>query len=137
MKARRRRGRAALVALVLAALAIPALALAVKPKPGPWAGRTDQDHAISFKVNSSRTKVKNLKVELDANCTSGSINVDREFQYGVRIRDSKFSFRGDDTKVNGKFTTRRRAKGTVRLEGTFPLGGDCDSGKRDWTARPD
>jgi len=121
---------------VLAALVIPALALAVKPKPGPWALGTDQDHRISFKVNSNRTKVKNLKVEIDANCSSGSINVDREFQSAARIRDSKFSFRGDDTKVSGKFTTRRRAKGTVHLEGAFPLVGDCDSGKRDWTARP-
>lgn len=103
-----------------------------------------------MKFSVSGNKVRGLTVGFDVTCASGaglgeSVSVGGTFV----IRDGRFSGTkhitstvnpADTAKVTGRFTSPRRASGTVRLrvtyanEGVEGVGGVCDTGTLKWSA---
>jgi hypothetical protein len=113
-----------------------------------YAGKTSQGHAIRFHVSDDRRRVTGMKVRLTAACrlTVGSSTESTFPLAGLpkfRLRHGEFGKTLEQTKlgvyeeknVRGA-RTGRAFKGTVRYQ-TSSLGGNCDSRRVGWTARPE
>jgi hypothetical protein len=131
---------AAAVGLALAvALALPAVA--ATPKSGSWSGSTKQGRSISFKVTPGGGKVKKLRFGFRGRCDNGATTTgSASFPGPFKVVGGKFTARGGDSVVRGTFTSRTRARGTLRQRSsmfdpvTFRTV-QCTSGRVRWTAR--
>ncbi len=131
---------AATLGLVLAAaLVLPATA--ATPKRGSWSGSTDQNRSIDFRVTRGGKKVKDLEFGFKGRCDNGArTSGTSKFAGKFPVRDGRFRAKAGDSVVKGKFTTRKKAKGILRWEGSFfdPFtfrSSECTSGRVDWRAR--
>jgi hypothetical protein len=118
-------------ALAVGLLAVSPLAAteAAKPKKGgSYRGKTSQDWKVSFKVSSSGKRVKAFASSVTLSCDQGGgpYTETRTFlpPGSARVRKGgRFSREvspGDGTtyKYKGRFTSRRRAKGTLTMGST-------------------
>lgn len=153
---RRRAGRTLLGAglLALALGLIPAEA--AKPRQGSrFAGKTSQGEPISFRVAGDGKHVRRLKVRLRMTCSnaSGSLTSNREatfrqrskflalnkdgtFSGDVRVRPARGSeVTGGRFAANGRFSSKRRARGAVQERLRLTEGLRCDTGEIHFRAR--
>jgi hypothetical protein len=147
------------VAGVSATLVFCAVALAVTPKRGHYHGVTsgqgpnidgEQDRTVNFKVSFNGKKVTGFEVAYNAGC-AGSINTTSEIRgsfvissHGRFAGTGKLDGRADlgTGKVTGKFTSSRKASGTVRMRYIYDGEGgvegsaseQCDTGILKWSA---
>ena len=130
----------AVLGLVLTvALVFPAVA--ATPRSGSWSGKTRQGKLISFKVTPGGGKVKRVQFGFRGHCdngasTTGSVSMPGPFP----VSGGKFTARGGNSVVRGTFTSRTRARGTLRQRGTFfdPASFrqvPCTSGRVRWSAK--
>ena len=125
-----------LIALIAALALVPAIALAATPKGGSWSGDTRQNKSISFKVDNG--KVKKLKVGWKASCGGAKLDSQTTFGGKYAVTDGKFTAKSTNGTVKGTFTSKRKAKGTLRFKQQVFTGfgyESCDSGKVRWTAK--
>ena len=135
-----------LVSVVALALAVPAHA-AVRPTPGTYAGKAG-GVAVSFRVTSARTLQKLRTGRLIARCADGR-------RVGVKLQATgsrwtvaarRGAYRstvgvGNATRrgtlwVRARFTSRTRARGTIRNRFRYRATGiACDTGTRRFTVR--
>jgi hypothetical protein len=129
---RMRRGVAALA--VVALLIAPLAALALTPKSGGWSGQSSQGKSVSFSVG--RGKVRNVHFSWRANCSFGSAAGTTTLSKPLSINgNNHFSYSSSGTTFNGKFTSKRQAKGTLSYKFTdYGTGGTCSSGRVGWHA---
>lgn len=148
--------RGAVALLLGALLLLPSAALAAKPKPGHYSGTTEQGEPIAFDVQkprqdpfdpyiegTKRTKkrrVLNLEWAVDAPCESGStVQAGGILPGSEKVsRKGKFSYAVSlafTVEAKGKFTTKTKAKGTLRYTIFTASNGYCDSGSVSWQAR--
>jgi hypothetical protein len=131
---------AAAVGLALAAaLVVPATA--ATPKAGSWSGSTKQGKSISFKVTPGGAKVKGVKFGFKGRCDNGATTTGTaNFSGKFNVNGGEFTARGGTSVVKGEFTTRRKAKGTLKGRSQFfdPITYRtvrCTSGKVRWNAK--
>jgi hypothetical protein len=130
---------AALGLVLTAALVLPAVA--ATPGSGSWSGKTRQGKSIGFKVTPGGGKVKKVKFGFRGHCdngasTSGTVSMPGPFT----VSGGTFTAKGGSSVVRGTFTSRTKARGTLRQRGTLfdPVSlrqVSCTSGKVRWTAR--
>jgi hypothetical protein len=144
------------VALVLGALLLlPVFALAAKPKPGLYSGTTEQGEPVTFEVQrgagegsvdqylegrSKKRKVRNLEWAVEAPCESGqTVQAGGILGEAEKVRKKgKFSYERSldfTIAVEGKFTSKTRAKGRLRYTISTASDGYCDSTWVSWQAR--
>ena len=141
-----RGSRRGAVLLVLGALfLLPGSALAAKPKPGHYSGTTEQGSPIGFEVQKKgkkKRKARNLDYTVEAPCESGSaVDAGGLIPFSDKIsKKGKFSlgvFLDFTVEVEGKFTSKTRARGTLRYTVLTGLHGYCDSGAVSWQVQRD
>jgi hypothetical protein len=136
-------------------LLLPVSALAAKPKPGLYSGATQQGKPVTFEVQrgaredsvgqylegrSKKRKVRNLEWAVDAPCQSGqTVPAGGILGEAEKVRKKgKFSYEVSldfTIEVEGKFTSKTRAKGRLRYTISTASNGYCDSGWVNWQAR--
>jgi hypothetical protein len=113
-----------------------------------YAGKTSQGQAIRFRLSDDRTRISELKVRLTATCQLTNIDAATSDTFPLSS-PTKFRLRHGEF---GRLVTRRYAgvyeERKVRGERkghaftglarylTSSLGGNCDSERVNWTARP-
>jgi hypothetical protein len=155
----------AAVALLL--LVAAATALAVKPKAGTWTGTTSQSlpipsPALTFQVSSGGLTIVNFEPVFQGSCTKPgspamtSPVITTDAGRNVPITKSKFHASASNGKihsgsvtlatasdqVHGKFTSKKKAKGTYSVTFKFNnnaakyglAGYTCKTGTVSWTA---
>jgi hypothetical protein len=125
--------------LLAAALVLPAVA--ATPGGGSWSGKSRQGKPIGFKVTPGGGKVKKIKFGFRGHCdngasTTGTVSMPGPFP----VSGGKFTAKGGSSVVRGAFTSRTKARGTLRQRGTLfdPVSlrqVSCTSGKVGWTAK--
>ena len=138
-----------------ALLLLPVSALAAKPKPGHYSGTTQQGDPVTFEVQrgahedsvdqyiegrSKKRKVRNLEWAVDASCESGqTVQAGGILDEAEKVsKKGKFSYELSldfTIEVEGKFTSKTRAKGRLRYTISTVSNGYCDSGWVNWQAR--
>jgi hypothetical protein len=117
---------------------VPVAALALTPKDGAWTGQTSQGKSISFLVKSNGSKVKSVRFGWKANCGGGSVSATTTLSGPANINNQdRFVLSSGNTVVKGKFTSKRRASGTLRASQTIygPFGPtQCSTGRISWNA---
>ena len=146
----------AAMAVVVATIVVTAVAVAATPHTGRFTGATTgqgktiklvQDRSVRFRVGSGGTKIRGLTVGFKANCPSGTIESDHTAISGTfAVKGGRFSGTGHidgggTAAVKGRFTTPRKANGTLRMRPVVSdLGVEsmpperCDSGTLKWSA---
>jgi hypothetical protein len=129
--------------MLICFLSITAAAGAAGPKAGKWESTYVQlGYELSFRV--SKGKVKKFGGYVLEQCdgsstrTQTAVSVDK----AMKIKNGKFSVREKVTDsgvtvittVKGRFTSRKKAVGTVRSE-SIVAGSTCDTYKLDWKAK--
>lgn len=143
MKSRLRITIAVLSPLALAAVlagAPPAVgdvgqASAVTPKAGAWKGRTADGENLSFRVSGKY--VTKFTFRWSAVCDVGEVSATTKLAK-LRIRKGRFALTNTTTTVKGAFTSKKRAKGTLRVQQRIFNGvnySTCDTGRVAWTAK--
>lgn len=119
----------------LAALVVAAPANAAKPKPGFWfselVDRNDEDNLSSIQFNVAKNRKKMTQVTIYWQCRgqSGYYSF-RNPPIPIGIKKSKFKLVGattpptgqstKDFTLKGKFTSRKKAKYSMKLKGCGP-----------------
>jgi hypothetical protein len=129
---------------VLAALLLASgSALAAKPKPGHFSGTTDQGRPIDFKVKKKgkkKRKAGSVELDIGAQCPIGSAFAQGTLPgFDTVSKKGRFSLDfvpdfGETVDVDGEFTSRTSAVGTLRWTWDSP-DGFCDSGTVNWQAQ--
>jgi hypothetical protein len=126
-----------------------AVALAATPHPGHFTGKTssaNRPRAMTFRVAAN--KIRGMEISYELNCGGARVGTQPDSVIGTFvIRGGRFSgtrhlASADSTAtVTGRFTTPRKASGTVRLHITITGEGEeggpdqhCDSGTLRWSA---
>jgi hypothetical protein len=130
----------------------PVAGAAVKPKNGKYTGKVGSFSRISFKVDGRR--VKKLAAGVNAACQDTFGTITRFTELAIKLGKGKsrikkngtFKGSGEDEngtawKVKGKFTSRKRARGTFEAS-AFVFGGippffssELCSGSEKWKAK--
>jgi hypothetical protein len=147
MASRRALGPASAALALLACVVVVWPAQAADPRKGTrYAGKTSQGYKISFRTSRDGTHLRKLRVTLLVYCrrntlfslrkarfrqTTPFIDVRKSGRFGGRVKiagDAVYEIRSGRVKVSGRFTSKRRGRGTV-LE-TLKLSEDirCTSG---------
>jgi hypothetical protein len=126
---------------------------AAPTKRARYAGKTRQDLPVSFRVSRSGKKLVRFRVTLEVECSGGDVtsvrqvrfrqatdfiqvNRDDTFSGDTRIRgDRGDEVRGGRLAVNGRFVSRRRARGSLHERLRVADGLRCDSGRVRFTVR--
>ena len=103
---------AAVVAAVAFSIPTDAGAKGSKPKSGNYSGKTAQKLPVSFTVKNG--KVKKAQWTVGAGICEGT-----KFQTSKSVKvnkKGKFSIREDNSKLTGKFVSKKKVKGKARVD---------------------
>lgn len=135
-----------LVLCLLAFCALPSIALALTHTISWHAKTSSATIYIGYKIRSGKPKVI-VTFEFNnvpATCAGyGSTAVSNTFAKRIKVgplgrfHASEVTNGGRVTyTVRGRFVTRHKAKGTLRVKGTVPGCQSADTGRVAWTAKP-
>jgi hypothetical protein len=111
---------------------------------GRYKGRTSQGRSISFRLVRGGTKIAHLNTSTSINCSQGRLVTKMSFanlevKKSGRFADALSSVDPSGWEVGtvkGKFRSRRRATGTLTVDGAFPGSvGTCGVHRFSWVAR--
>jgi hypothetical protein len=140
-----------LVAAALAVLVVvPLAAGAALPGGGKYAGKSDDGHTVTLRLNANAKLVKRLRVNYSVDCDDGQSGHTYTDILNAKVR-SDHTFRASGTytgsgdgsqnafKVTGKVSSRK-ATGTFSLVATSKPDADrnvvkCKTGKLTWSAK--
>jgi hypothetical protein len=110
-----------------------------------WFGPVDPNGTVGFNVRKTSTgkKVKKFTwVDVPMTCSDGAHLSDVQFLFAMPVKQGEFKGKAVNDVINptatataaGKFVSKKKARGTLRVQGD--LGGltGCDTGKRPWKA---
>ena len=129
--------------VVLCFLALGAVAGAATPQGGKWkATYVELGYELSFTVSKGKVKKFGGFVLEQCSGSSGRTQTAVSVDKAMRIKRGKFSVREKVqdrgvtliTTVKGRFTSRRKAVGTLRAE-SIVAGARCDTYELDWKAK--
>ena len=126
-----------ILCLIVPALAIPATpASALTPRDGSFLGRTSARAPVKFTVLPGGRAVRGFVVRVRYRCATNSPVVSARFApaRSLRVRRGAFSGRDGFVVVRGRFVSRTRARGTVRVARRLSSRTVC-RGRATWTAR--
>lgn len=139
--------RLTVLAAVAALLTAAAVAVAATPKGGTFKagkGQVQRGYDLKFTVNKKGTKITGLVARVLEDCSGASTStvttVGPDLSWAVKR--GKFSGRKKETQegvtvyttLEGRFTSRTTAKGTIRQE-SIVAGATCDTYKLKFTAK--
>ena len=115
----------------------PTATASATPKRGAaFRGRTSQRRPLTFRVTPSGRAVGPVRFSVRLRCGAGRRSTGVQLTR-LRVRRGRFgtSRRAPAVSLHGRFTSARRARGTLRVRTFDDQRRRCDSGTVRWSAR--
>jgi hypothetical protein len=105
-------------------------------KGATFKGKTSQKRTVTFRVAKNGRSARISRLGYRAKCAKGgTVTQTVRRSPKIRIRGGVLRLRSTLITFTGKFTSRRRAKGTFRISTANLAGRRCKTGTLRWSAR--
>jgi hypothetical protein len=109
-----------------------------------WIGPVDAGGLVGFNVKKTNSGKRVKKFSwgkgVPMTCADGAQTTEGQFLFGMKVKQGEFKGAAVEkggtaiAKVVGKFTSKKKAKGTLKVQGDVSGHDDCNTGKLPWKA---